>query len=108
MALASKFPIIPKGIVGWNYGELWGIMGNYDSTMGNYWELWWFHLVTVKHVHLILLLLVVVFKVLIQLLLLLHHCLLLLRRLCNRKVAALRVLLLLGHPLLPSQMPPSP
>ena len=37
--LASKFPIIPKGVlwvvvgqwrvgtVGWNYGELWGIMG---------------------------------------------------------------------------------
>ena len=44
----------------------------------------WYHLVTVKHVHLILLLLLllVVFKVLIQLLLLLHHCLLLLRRPC--------------------------
>ena len=45
----------------------------------------WYHLVTVKHVHLILLLLLLlllVFKVLIQLLLLLHHCLLLLRRLC--------------------------
>ena len=27
------------GIMG-NYGELWGIMGNYGSTMGNYWELW--------------------------------------------------------------------
>ena len=53
LALASKFPIIPKGVL-WEWFsangqwparrdrwvELWGIMGNYGSTMGNYWELW--------------------------------------------------------------------
>ena len=64
LAVAGKFPIIPKGysglveplLAGWmigiggimgNYGELWGIVGNYGGIMGNlggimgnYGELW--------------------------------------------------------------------
>ena len=109
----------------------------------------WYHLATVKHVHLILLLLLVVFNVLVSCLmlpillcvhlmvvlllvllllsmrmwhprhkvrpqnpnlvllrplLLLHHRLLLPSRLCNRKVAAPRVVLLLDHAMLQAQM----
>ena len=55
LAVAGKFPIIPKGYSGlveqllavpshwWNYGELWGIMvelwgimGNYEGIMGEF------------------------------------------------------------------------
>ena len=58
VAVAGKFPKVPKGYNGlvqqvlvvpshwWNYGELWVIMGNYGGSMGNYGgilvELWGF------------------------------------------------------------------
>ena len=50
LAVAGKFPIIPKGYSGlvqqllavpshwWNYGELWG---NYGGNWVELWELWW-------------------------------------------------------------------
>ena len=57
LALVSKFPIIPKGVlwewlsangaygaVGWNHGELWGIMVELWGIVGQLWlmygELW--------------------------------------------------------------------
>ena len=57
LAVAGKFPIIHKGYSGlveqllagpshwWNYGELWGIMGEFGWNYGELWwtygELWW-------------------------------------------------------------------